>query len=708
MSRRSSILARRLALAGILLGGLALIALTSPSHAFRADPETDGLELVPSLDQTRYLYRAQELDQDPAVAAYSGRLQDQLGPGWSVTSWNQFSGTARSVQGTGIIVAPGGVASASASEVETIARAFIAEHAGLFATDGRDLVATKVAHGASRWGVIFEQRLGEVPIQGSQVVIAIHDNGRLFAFGSHLYPDVELSLSPTVEVAAAHAIARAAVPFDPTQELQPGPDALVIVPVHRSAGQVDYHLAHRTDVPTTQPLGVYRTWIDAHTGAILYRENQVEFAYEGSTSGDVEVFSPCDGDTPDTVMPNMTIDIDGVGTVDSDDKGNFSIAGNSGPHSYTAAFDGPDFNVNCSGCGGDALLNGTIEPDSPESVYFDAGSYRADERDAFHFANRTKLFIESIDPGFTQGQYTVNVNISGCCNANWNGTTMNFFRAGCGCENMARVSDVVAHEFGHGIQNWVLGGGQGPEGLGEGNSDISSTFITDNPIVGIGVNSCVSGARVCENNLMYPGDLTGQIHHDGQIICGFNWDVRVNLEPAMGFEGAKTHTASLWHFARRLYMNSSNNQPDQAERYLWVDDDDGDLTNGTPNFDAICMAMMSHGFQCPNITTAVDPDEEPAISSSLAFRLGDATPNPFNPSTTISYALARETAIQLSIRDVNGRLIRSLVDDLRPAGQHVATWDGTAEDGTGVSSGIYFYRLEAGGWSDTRAMVLAK
>ena len=697
------------ALTGLPLACLIVVSATltiaGSAAAFQADDATLELEIVQPLGQTRYLTRAGDLASNAQAAIYSNTLATSLGTRWRVVAWNQFSGTARSVIGEGIVVAPSGLATAERSTVEELARTFIAGHADLFATDGRDLITTKVNHGVNRWGVVFEQEVEGIRVDNTRVFVAIHDNGRLFAFGSHVYPTIDVPLIATIDATFARQLARDSVPHDPTLELAPGPDATVIVPIHRGVGDVSFHLAHRTDVPTTTPYGMWRTWIDAHTGEILYRDNQIEFAYEGSSGGDVEVFSPCDGTTPE-IFPNMNIDIDGVGTAVTDDAGDFSIGGNSGTRNFTAEFNGPDFNVDCSDCGGDAELGGTIDPDSPESIYF-GGSFREDERDAFHFSDRTRGFIESIDPGFSVPKYTVNVNLSGCCNATWGGTSVNFFRAGCGCENMARVSDVVAHEFGHGVQDWALGGGQGPEGLGEGNADIASTYITDNFIVGIGVVDCVSGARVCDNDLRHPEDLNGSIHHDGQIICGFNWDCRENLEPSMGFEGAKTHTATMWVFSRKLYMNNSDPQPDQALGYLLVDDDNGNLDDGTPNFDAICAAMMHHGFDCPIVTTAID-QPGPAASAPMPLELGAARPNPFNPSTTISFSLATESAVELSIFDVHGRTIRTLVNETRTAGAHVANWDGTAEGGVAAPSGIYYYRLEVGDWTDTRSMVLLK
>ncbi len=89
--------------------------------------------------------------------------------------------------------------------------------------------------------------------------------------------------------------------------------------------------------------------------------------------------------------------------------------------------------------------------------------------------------------------------------------------------------------------------------------------------------------------------------------------------------------------------------------------------------------------------------------------LAQNTPNPFNPTTTISYSLASAGRVTLRIYDVAGRLVRTLVDDDHaPAGSREATWDGRDNSGATVASGVYFYRLEAGSFVSTKKMLLLK
>jgi hypothetical protein len=84
-------------------------------------------------------------------------------------------------------------------------------------------------------------------------------------------------------------------------------------------------------------------------------------------------------------------------------------------------------------------------------------------------------------------------------------------------------------------------------------------------------------------------------------------------------------------------------------------------------------------------------------------------PNPFNPNTTISFALGAPGPVQLRVYDVSGRLVRSLVEETEmAAGQHVAVWNGRDVSGRAVAAGVYFYNLATDGFSRTMRMTLVK
>ncbi len=90
------------------------------------------------------------------------------------------------------------------------------------------------------------------------------------------------------------------------------------------------------------------------------------------------------------------------------------------------------------------------------------------------------------------------------------------------------------------------------------------------------------------------------------------------------------------------------------------------------------------------------------------FALHANAPNPFGPVTTIRFDLPRPSAVHLSVYDIAGRRVRTLVDQTLPAGTRNVIWDGRDERGNPASSGVYFYHIEAGNYRETKKMTLLK
>ncbi|HDG68003.1 MAG TPA: T9SS type A sorting domain-containing protein, partial [candidate division Zixibacteria bacterium] len=91
-----------------------------------------------------------------------------------------------------------------------------------------------------------------------------------------------------------------------------------------------------------------------------------------------------------------------------------------------------------------------------------------------------------------------------------------------------------------------------------------------------------------------------------------------------------------------------------------------------------------------------------------AFALLQNTPNPFNASTEIQFALPTDGKVTLEVLDMSGRVVRTLVDGEMGAGFHRVVWDGKDKSGHEVSSGVYFYRLKTDNLTQTRKMILVK
>ncbi len=104
--------------------------------------------------------------------------------------------------------------------------------------------------------------------------------------------------------------------------------------------------------------------------------------------------------------------------------------------------------------------------------------------------------------------------------------------------------------------------------------------------------------------------------------------------------------------------------------------------------------------------TAVDVDDPVHITPS-AFQMRNS-PNPFNPETTISYTLPSAGLVSLEIYNSRGQLVRSLLKEEQPAGEHSLVWNGKDDSGHSVASGLYLCRIACNGKQETRKMLLIK
>ncbi len=100
--------------------------------------------------------------------------------------------------------------------------------------------------------------------------------------------------------------------------------------------------------------------------------------------------------------------------------------------------------------------------------------------------------------------------------------------------------------------------------------------------------------------------------------------------------------------------------------------------------------------------------EDPLAAAPVRSSLGQNVPNPFNPVTVIDYALAQAGDVSLRVYDLNGRMVRELVNGPQSATRYQVEWDGRDDAGRSLASGVYFYQLKGPGIQETRRMVLAK
>jgi hypothetical protein len=112
-------------------------------------------------------------------------------------------------------------------------------------------------------------------------------------------------------------------------------------------------------------------------------------------------------------------------------------------------------------------------------------------------------------------------------------------------------------------------------------------------------------------------------------------------------------------------------------------------------------------YGCPGDFPSV---EKPAALPPLVTSLRQAFPNPMNPTAKITYTVSKSGRVWLRVFDVSGHVVRTLVDQYREARREAyeVIWDGTNDRGERVSSGVFFYQLEVGGFRSAKKMVILR
>lgn len=132
-------------------------------------------------------------------------------------------------------------------------------------------------------------------------------------------------------------------------------------------------------------------------------------------------------------------------------------------------------------------------------------------------------------------------------------------------------------------------------------------------------------------------------------------------------------------------------------------------SSGTPNWYFISSSAGIYLYLIrAYVSNGITDISEPIEVLPSAFTLDQNYPNPFNPSTVISYTLPKQSRVQIKIFDVIGNEIRSLIDEEKSAGKYNILWDSRSNSGSRVSSGVYFYKIFADGFTETKKMILMK
>ncbi len=294
-----------------------------------------------------------------------------------------------------------------------------------------------------------------------------------------------------------------------------------------------------------------------------------------------------------------------------------------------------------------------------------AGNTHAARTTYYHLSNwKAKASAWLPSNTWLQAQMGDKVNLNQTCNAYWDGSAVNFFKSGGGCSNTGELPTVFLHEAGHGLDS-NDGSPSSTVGSSESYSDINALLVTHQSCVGVNFipgqqcsgygNACTACTGIrdadyakhtystspatpsqlsattgfhCSKSSSYPGPCGYEGHCESYIMSEVGWDLAARDLPAAGIDAATS-----WMIADRLFFLT---RPTAGEAYAcpsitttngcgtsnWftvyrvVDDEDGNLANGTPHAAAIYAAFNRHASAC---TTVVNTNSSscPALAQPV-------------------------------------------------------------------------------------------
>ncbi|MEO6167464.1 MAG: M36 family metallopeptidase, partial [Chitinophagales bacterium] len=449
--------------------------------------------------------------------------------------------------------------------------------------------------------VDYFQTYKGIEVLNSRVTVRFTKDNRVVLFGADVFNDIELNITPALSSSIISSYAIDGIAYTITG-IAVNPDVKVLpTPVNNTYA---YRLAYEVTVSCNNFEGYparYYTQVDANNGEVLYRSNEI------CNSDDIVVVSATVADPnpwePNVVrnLPDLKVTLDGTDYY-TDLSGTILLDAATLPATATISLEGKWSKVVT---GNSSVAISSFPADlvpGTNVVSFDTHA-NIEQRSAYYHVNVVHQFLKLHLPDFEGMDEPLTTRVErtdGSCNAFYDGSSINFYQQGDGCYDLALAGDVVYHEYGHGIDirfHDEYGNGLSNGAIGEGYSDVWGLGITDNPILGIGFSDTDPEGYVRRydiNKKVYPQDIQGEVHVDGEIIAGAWWDTRLNI-------GDKDLMFNL--FSETLFglADGPNGQEGTVYRdvlldALTADDDDANLDNGTPHDIAILSAFALHGI----------------------------------------------------------------------------------------------------------------
>ena len=445
----------------------------------------------------------------------------------------------------------------------------------------------------------YVQYYNNLEVVGSKLYAKFTLNNELIAFGLDVFNDINISVTPVLNEQGAINGATSNITTNITDVLVSNDLKILAIPTYR---KYDYRLVYEVTFSTIIAEGPanYICYVDASTGELLMRKNKVMYEAPptgtATVSGAVYPTNPYDPSITQNFKYLKAIDQTTSTNYYTDNNGDVVLPMNIGTQ-VRYKLEGLYADVQTAGSTADIFQNLA----ATNSIVFDNSNSTIQERTAYQAVNNIHDHLKVVFPTFTglDSPLETNIDETGSCNAFFNGSSINFYAQGGGCHATAKIADVVYHEYGHAINNARYNSGSGMQngGLNEGFADVWALSLTASPVLGFGwdlVDPTIYVRRYDQDRKVYPQDLVGEVHADGEIIAGSFWDLYLNLN---------NMSQMLDLFKYTFDSNVDGPNGDEGAIYtdillevLYADDNDANLSNGTPNDIAIISAFDLHGI----------------------------------------------------------------------------------------------------------------
>jgi len=338
----------------------------------------------------------------------------------------------------------------------------------------------------------------------------------------------------------------------------------------------------------------------------------------------------------------------------------------------------------------------------------------------FHL-DQNQRYMQSL--GFTGGtgiqEGSIGADTDGCGGADnsYYIPSTNRLAFGHGCVDDDEDADVILHEYGHAIQHDIVSSWNGGDtgAIGEGFGDYwagSYSYSTPNGMTfhpewifswdghGDG-NQCWGGRRLNATGAQYnPSQTYGaHVYISGGYVSDELWSAPIFMSLVDLVDlGETRESVDQIILESHFGIGYGARMPDMANATVAAAEA---LQPGGPHAYIFHQRFADQNILEENTSDVADVEFASFNSSSF--------PNPLYDNSTIRFQLPSGGAnVELAIYDLTGRKVRSLHSGQLDAGTHDVAWDGTADDGASVSSGVYFYHLNAGRLAEKRQLVLMR